>query len=225
MLSLNNSLYCIKIASRQSPLAKVQVTEVYRALRALFPDIAFDTTYMSTKGDDDQKTSLRKMEKTDFFTQEVDQHLLSGQSRAAIHSAKDLPNPISEGLSIAAITKGVNSSDSLVLRDGETVDTLSEDALIATSSERREETVRMLRSDLQFCDIRGNIQQRLAKLESGEVDGVVIAEAALIRLELTQLNRVTLPGATTALQGQLAILVRSDDETMKKLFSVLDSRT
>lgn len=214
----------LSASGRSSPLSRKQVIEVEKELQQYHPAIYFETTFLTTVGDRDQKTSLRTLDKTDFFTKDIDERVQKGLSRIGIHSAKDLPDPIPAGLSIVAVTKGVDSSDSLVLPQGMTIDTLKKGAIIATSSERREENVRQLRSDLQFVDIRGTINQRLEKMEKGEVDGVVIAEAALIRLELTHLNRVTLPGETTAGQGQLAIVAREDDVEIQELFSCIDTR-
>lgn len=119
--------------------------------------------------------------------------LLSKTIRLAIHSAKDLPDPLPEGLALALVTKGVDPRDSLVFREGDSLSTLPSGAVIATSSSRREEVVRQLRGDLVFIDLRGDIEERLAKLTDG-ADGVVVAEAALIRLKLTHLNRLILPG-------------------------------
>ena len=144
--------------------------------------------------------------------------------RIAIHSAKDLPDPLPKGLSIIALTRGIDPCDSLVFRSEEGLDTLPSGAIIATSSARREEAVKSLRTDLSFQDIRGTIEQRLQKLNDGLVDGVVIAEAALIRLGLTHLNRIKLTADTAPLQGKLAILAREDDLEMKSFFSCLDSR-
>jgi porphobilinogen deaminase len=110
------------------------------------------------------------------------------------------------------------------MRHGSTFENLPNGSIIATSSDRREAIVRQLRSNLHFQDIRGTIGQRLEKLNQGHIDGVVIAEAALIRLGLTHLNRFTLPGETVKYQGQLAIMARDDDLEMFNLFACLDSR-
>jgi len=208
------------VGARSSPLSQAQVREVQAALH----DVQLSPLFVETTGDRDQKTSLRSLGKTDFFTCEVDELLLSGKCDIAIHSAKDLPEPLPQGIQLVALTKGVDASDALVMRAGTTLSQLPHRARIGTSSERREEAVRMLRNDLTFVDIRGTIAQRLAKLENGEVDGVVIAEAALIRLQLKHLNRIKLPGETTPLQGQLAIMAREGDEAMKQVFAPLDVR-
>jgi hydroxymethylbilane synthase len=214
----------ITIASRQSLLAKAQVEEVLKELNLHHPYVSFSCTFLDTTGDKDQKTSLRTLDKTDFFTKEIDNLLLSGCCRVGIHSAKDLPDPLPNGLSIAAITRGINPSDSLVLKEGITPFNFSYQPLIATSSERREEAVKKIMPHAIFTDIRGTIHQRLQVLNENRVDGVVIAEAALIRLGLTNLNRVTLPGKTTPLQGQLAVIVREDDVEIHTLFACMDNR-
>lgn len=184
----------ITVGVRNSPLSKAQLGEILVALNHFHPDITFHPIYIQTAGDRDKKTSLRTLDKTDFFTQQIDRMQLAGQCRIAIHSAKDLPDPLAQGLAIVALTQGIDASDSLVLKEGETLETLPAGANIATSSDRREKSVRELREDLNFMDIRGTIEERLTRLTEGEIEGLVVAEAALIRLKLTHLNRVTLPG-------------------------------
>lgn len=215
---------CITVGARGSALSIAQCREVLEELRRDHPEVEFHLETVTTTGDLDLKTSLRDLDKTDFFTKEIDAKLLNHECRIAIHSAKDLPDPLPKHLKIVALTKGIDPADSLVLREGAAWETLPPGALIATSSERREQVIKNMRADLSCCDIRGTIQQRLQKLESGEVDGVVIAEAALIRLELTHLNRLKLDGTTASLQGRLAIVAREDDEEMEALFSCIDTR-
>lgn len=209
----------IEVGARSSPLSRRQVEEVFEALK-----IPYKAHFLESTGDLDQKTSLRTLDKTDFFTREIDQMVLKGECRVGVHSAKDLPEPIPLGLKIIAITQGIDPSDSLVLREFDTLASLKTGSVIATSSVRREEAVRLLRADLSFKDLRGTIHKRLELLETGEADGVVVAEAALLRLNLAHLNRVRLPGPTTPLQGQLAIVAKEDDQEMAQLFSPLDSR-
>jgi hydroxymethylbilane synthase len=215
----------IAVAARSSPLSQIQVREVLDELRRFHPEIEFETTLVESQGDKDQSTSLRTMEKTNFFTKEIDELILNKSCRIGIHSAKDLPHPLPEGLSVLALTKGLDPADVLVMRPNKSIQTLPSGAIIATSSERRENALRQLRSDLRFVDLRGIISQRLAKLESGVVDGVIIAEAALIRLGLTHLNRIKIPGETAEGQGKLAVVGRTDDDEMMELFACLDSRS
>ncbi len=190
----------LKIGARSSPLSRAQVEEF-----KLEFGIECEVVWVKTTGDIDKVTSLRTLDKTDFFTRELDQMLLRGEIDAAVHSAKDLPDPLPRGLWVAALSKGVNSRDSLVIKR-EPV------RLVATSSVRREESVRQLYPDCQFVDLRGTIQERLEK----DVDGVVVAEASLIRLNLTHLNRVFLPGETTPGQGKLAIVCRVNETICAK---------
>lgn len=214
----------IIVGARRSPLSQAQVWEVEKEIKRHRPHIAFAPLFVDTHGDIDQKTSLRSLDKTDFFTKEVDAMLLSGACRIAVHSAKDLPHPLPEGLTIIALTAGVDPSDSLVLKANAALGNLPDRFVVATSSARREDAVRQLVPHATFIDLRGTIGHRLAKLDSGAADGVVVAEAALIRLGLTHLNRATLPGDTVQGQGQLAIMARADDHEMQRLFAVLDSR-
>lgn len=222
---MSSSIKCIiEVGARGSPLSRVQIEEVLNEVRAFHPDVDFQPIYVQTTGDNDLKTSLRTLDKTDFFTKEIDALQLSGGCRISIHSAKDLPEPLPKGLVLAALTQGVDPSDVLVLREGASLETLPLGAKIGTSSVRREKNIVGLRSDLVCVDIRGTIGARLQLLSQGVVDGLVMAEAALIRLELTHLNRIRLPGEGAPLQGQLAVLAREDDEEMLKLFAPIDTR-
>ena len=198
----------IKAGARFSPLSKAQFEE---AQGMLHPHFILEPVWTGSPGDRDRTLSLRDLDRTDFFTRDLDEMLLAGAIRIAIHSAKDLPDPLPKGLILTVLTQGIDPRDSLVLRDGESLFSLPRGAIIATSSKRREEAVNQIRSDLSFIDLRGTIEERIAKLHTGEADGVVVAEAALIRLRLTELNRIFLPGETAFLQGKLAILARADD--------------
>lgn len=182
------------VGARNSPLSRAQVEEIRQEF-----GLNFEVVYVETTGDLDQKTSLKTLEKSDFFTKELDQMLLNGKIDLAIHSAKDLPDPLPKGLKIAALSVGVDPRDSLVIKK-EPVQ------VVATSSIRREEAVREIYPNARFVDVRGTIQERLKK----DVDAVVVAEAALIRLKLTHLKRVFLPSETAPLQGKIAIVCRED---------------
>jgi hydroxymethylbilane synthase len=217
------SLRIIPAAARNSPLSKAQVQEVWSELKQYDPDVTFETIWLETTGDKDQITSLRTLDKTDFFTKEVDEMLLQNKCRIGIHSAKDLPEPLTKGLVIVALTRGIDPSDVLVFRRNEQLSSLPKGAKIGTSSERREKTIRELRPDLICVDIRGNIQKRLELLDSGAFDGVVMAEAALRRLGIHR-ERLFLPGPSAPLQGRLAVIAREGDVEMKDLFACIDGR-
>ena len=214
----------IKVGARGSPLSRAQLQEVLLELQAFHPGVAFEPVWVETTGDKDLNTSLRTLEKSNFFTQEIDALQLCGGCRISIHSAKDLPDPLPKGLCLAALTQGVDPSDSLVLREGESLESLPFGAKVGTSSVRREKNICALRTDFVCTDVRGTIHTRLALLNRGVIDALVVAEAALIRLKLTHLNRIPLPGERAALQGQLAVLACEGDEEILTLFSCIDVR-
>jgi hydroxymethylbilane synthase len=191
----------IRTGLRGSPLSLAQLREMQKHLD-------LDPVIIDTQGDGDRSTSLRELDKSDFFTREIDEALLNGRVRLALHSAKDLPEPLPEGLTLAALTPSIAPHDVLVgeMRPG---------MRVATSSKRREESVRRLIPDAVLVDVRGNIGERLAQLEAGKFDGLVVAEAALIRLGLTHLERTEVPGDAAPLQGQLALVCRTDDFEMR----------
>jgi len=204
----------IPAAARSSPLSRAQVLEIAASL-------SLDCTFVETTGDLDRHTSLRVLDKTSsFFTQEVDDLVLQGKCRLAIHSAKDLPDPLPKSLHMVALTAGVDPSDSLVIR----AEGLPPFPVLATSSDKRQQVLSLLYPHARFVDIRGTIGERLDQLNQKTVDGVVIAEAALIRLGLTALPRIRLPGPTTALQGQLALIAHEEDRDIAALVAPLDCR-
>ncbi len=212
----------IDIAARSSNLSIKQVAEVISLMSELYPNISFKTHFIETKGDKDKKQSLRDLDKTDFFTHEIDHFILNKKNYIGVHSAKDLPDPIHKDLKVVAFTKCLDSRDSIVTNKEVSFFELKKGSVVATSSYRREMMVKSLRSDLKFIDIRGTIEERLKVLESKKVDGVVIAEAALIRLNLTHLNRVILDSETVQGQGQLAVIANKDDKEMEDIFSLIN---
>lgn len=209
----------IKVGARGSALSRKQVEEVMGEI-----GIEYEAEWIETTGDRDKTSSLGPMEKTDFFTREVDGKVLSGECNVGIHSAKDLPEPLPKGLKIFALTKGVASHDSLVMREGQKFEKLKRCALIGSSSKRRDRVVKGLKPDLQCIEVRGTIEERLEKLDRGEIDGLVVAEAALIRLGITGRNRIYLPGHVVPLQGKLAVVGRERDEQSEALFQKIDHR-
>jgi hydroxymethylbilane synthase len=223
-LSLKEKTLTITVAARTSPLSRVQVKEIETELKKHQSHVEFSPLWLISTGDQDLKTSLRDLGKTDFFSKEVDGALLADCCDIAVHSAKDLPEPLTPGLTLIALTVGKDPRDSLVFREEQSIETLPSGAVVGCSSERREEMIKKLRPDLIFKDIRGTIHHRLEQVQSGEFDAVVIAEAALIRLELTHLPRHILDDPTTEHQGQLAVLARSENSEMESLFSCIDCR-
>lgn len=216
-MPFENCYLDISVGARGSALSQKQIWEVHRELTHYHPHVHFHPTWVTTYGDQDRVTSLRLLEKTDFFTREIDLRQLQGEFRIAIHSAKDLPDLLASGLQLIALTQGVDPSDVLVYNH----DPLPQGAVIGTSSLRREEMMRAWRPDFRCVDIRGTIEERLSQLDVGNFDGIVMAEAALIRLGLIHRRRIKLEGAPAPLQGKLAVVALETDTTMKELFSCI----
>ncbi len=193
----------MKVAARNSNLSRAQVLEIEKEL-----GISLDPIFVETHGDQNLLKSLRDMDKTDFFTREVDALVLSKKARISIHAAKDLPDPLPEGLKCIYISDGVDPRDVLVLGPKP----LEEIKIVGSSSDRRDEMVKAILPDVICKDIRGTIERRLEQLDEAQFDAVVMAEAALVRLGLTHRKRIYLEGETAALQGKLAILARCDDQ-------------
>ena len=209
----------IKVGARGSKLSQRQVEEIMGGLGR-----EYECGWVETMGDRDLISSLVQMDKTNFFTREIDEKVLEGKCDVGIHSAKDLPEPLPKGLKLIALTQGIDSSDSLVMRDEDRLETLKKGAVIGSSSPRRNRVVRGLRPDFLCKELRGPVGMRLEMLDRGDVDALVVAEAALIRLGLTGRNRMTLPGLGAPLQGKLAVVAREGDLKMEEAFRSLDSR-
>ncbi len=217
----------LRVGTRTSPLALVQVQEILRALKKVAPRIKTKIVGIDTVGDKDKKTPISEMEGTDFFTREIDQALLRKKIDLAVHSAKDLPDVMPEGIAIAAVTASVDPYDVLVSQKDLKLRELPKGARVGTSSERRKAQLRTYRPDLTIVDIRGTMQERLDKLKSERLDAVVIAGAGLLRLGLGRFitEQISLDILKPhPLQGSLAVTVRQEDEALKKLFSKLDKK-
>lgn len=216
-----------KVGTRSSPLALRQVREVLDNLKKFYPQFKVKIVTMDTYGDKDKKTFISSIEGSDFFTREIDQALLRGEIDFAVHSAKDLPDSIKEGLVITAITEGFDSRDALVSKKGLSLGQLPQGAVIGTSSKRRKEGLRSFRSDFKLVDIRGTIEERLRKLDSNGLDAIVIAVCALLRLGLENRINQIIPSSIIKPhpgQGSLAIITRKERPGLVKILSTLDSR-
>ncbi len=192
----------IRIATRQSPLALLQVEELVREVGITDYELVKLTSY----GDRHKEQSLMDGGLApDFFTRELDEALLSGKADIAVHSAKDLPYPLTDGIEVIALTEGKDKTDSLVARDGLTLATLPAGSKVGTSSAQRREELLKLRSDLEVVPIRGTIEERIAQVDSGKVDALIVATCALERLGLLHRATERLPFKTHPLQGNLAV--------------------
>ncbi|MCL4417940.1 MAG: glutamyl-tRNA reductase [Actinobacteria bacterium] len=216
-----------KVGSRNSLLALKQVEEVTRLLNQFYPDLKFEVIGMDTYGDKDKTTPISDIEGTDFFTREIEGALLEKKIDFAVHSAKDLPDKLPQGLMIAAITRQIDPCDALVSRESLELDKLRYGAKIGTSSQRRKDQLKNYRNDFQFIDIRGNIGERLAKLDNDGLDAIVLAACALVRLGLQHRISQYLPFEILKphpLQGALAIETRAEDIQLINLLGVIHGK-
>jgi uroporphyrinogen III methyltransferase/synthase len=211
----------ITLVTRASALALQQSQEI---ISLLPPSVVPVIKPIVSWGDKHKHHSLMNNSVADIFTRELDQALLRGQGDLAVHSAKDLPYPLAEGLEVIALLPAAEQTDCLASRGGLKLKQLPRGAKVGTSSPLRQEQMNRLRPDLKAVDIRGTIEERLAKINSGEVDAVIVATCALKRLRREAAISEILPIKTHALQGHLAVVARDDREDLKALFAAYDLR-
>ncbi|MBL8601596.1 MAG: hydroxymethylbilane synthase [Myxococcales bacterium] len=200
------------LATRRSALALAQSRRMARALEAAVPGLAVQELHVVTEGDRVQDRPLAAIGGKGLFVKEIEEALLDGRARLAVHSMKDLPVSLAPGLVIAATPRRASPWDLLVTRDGRALGALSDGATVGTSSQRRALQLRAVRPDLNITLLRGNVDTRLRKLEEGQYDAIVLAEAGLERLGLAPPG-VRLEGVLTpsVAQGVLALECRADD--------------
>lgn len=209
----------IRIATRRSPLARWQANHVAALLRAREPGLEVRLHEVTTKGDKILEVPLAKVGGKGLFVKEIEDALLGGEAEIAVHSMKDLPALLAEGLAVGAVPEREDPRDALCSR-GARLEELRKGARVGTSSLRRSAQLRALRPDLHVETIRGNVETRLRKIEQG-LDAVVLAYAGLRRLGLAdRATQVFDPGQMlpAVAQGALAIEARaSDAATMGRL--------
>jgi hydroxymethylbilane synthase len=174
----------IRVGSRESKLAIAQSELIINEIRAKHPELDFEIITMKTKGDIILDKRLDKIGGKGLFIKELENALLENKIDMAVHSLKDMPGDLPQGLKISAYSKREDPRDVLISRNGETIFELKPGAVIGTSSKRREVQIANLRPDIIFKTLRGNVNTRLAKLEAGEYDAIVLAAAGLIRLNM-----------------------------------------
>ena len=171
----------LRLATRGSRLALAQAALAADALRAVGVP-AVETVVVRTQGDREAATPVTRLEGEGWFSAALEMELVAGRADAAVHSAKDLPSRLGDGLAVAAFLERADCRDGLVTQDGSGLEALRPGATVGTSSARRAAFLRVLRPDLVAVPIRGNVDTRLRKLEAGEVAGLLIACAGLDRI-------------------------------------------
>ncbi len=218
----------IRIGSRKSQLALVQTYWVREQLQKSFPDISFEVHTMSTQGDKILDVALAKIGDKGLFTKELEVGMLNQEIDFAVHSLKDLPTNLPEGLTLAAITERENPADALVVHEkyqDKQIETLPAGAVIGTSSLRRLAQLRHQFPHFTFRDVRGNLNTRMAKLDAGEYDALILAAAGLQRLGMGDRIHQILPPEVSLHavgQGALGIECRADDNELITLLKAIE---
>ena len=171
----------IRVGTRGSNLALIQTNWAIDRLKEKFPEVEFEVKIIKTKGDKILHLSLDKIGDKGLFVKEIESQLLEGEIDLAVHSMKDMPAEVVEGLKFAAVPKREDPRDVIILREGlNSFDELPIGATIGTGSKRRKYQFLRKRPDLNIVPIRGNIETRISKIESENLDGIVLAASGVI---------------------------------------------
>ncbi|GJQ24501.1 hydroxymethylbilane synthase [Candidatus Brocadia sapporoensis] len=215
----------IVVGSRGSKLALIQTNWVISELKKLNPGFEFHIEKISTKGDKITDTPLSRLGGVGLFTKELETALIKGKIDLAVHSAKDVPTELHEGLMIGATPKREDPHDVLISNNNANLDKLPDAARIGTSSLRRRAQLLAFRPDFKILDLRGNLDTRLKKLETDDLDAIVVAHAGLRRMGYTGPISQIIPFdimLPAVGQGSLCIEIRKDDARINKIVSSLD---
>jgi hydroxymethylbilane synthase len=215
----------IVIGSRGSKLALIQANWVKSQLEESNPDIKFSIEKFKTKGDKLTDAPLSRLGGTGLFTKELENALLDNKVDLIVHSAKDVPTEIPEGLVLGAFPKREDPHDVLISKNNQCLKDLPQNAVIGTSSLRRRAQILAFRQDLKVVDLRGNLDTRLKKLDSGDLDAIVVARAGLLRFSLSEKASEIIPYdimLPAVGQGALCIEIRDNDDEVKEIISILN---
>ena len=217
----------IRIGTRGSPLALVQAHDTRRRLAAALsiPEAAIAIVAIRTSGDRITDRPLSEVGGKGLFTREIDEALLDGSIDIAVHSAKDLPTALPDGIVIAATLPREDTRDALLSPRAARLEDLPPGAVLGTSSLRRRAMALRLRPDLRVVDFRGNVETRIRKLEEGVADATILAMAGLNRLGLAAraAGAIEHDGWLPAVaQGTIAIAARTDDDTSRTRLAAID---
>jgi hydroxymethylbilane synthase len=215
----------IVIGSRGSKLALIQANWVKSQLEESNPDIKFSIEKFKTMGDKLTDAPLSKLGGTGLFTKELENALLDNRVDLIVHSAKDVPTEIPEGLVLGAFPKREDPHDVLISKNNQCLKDLPQNAVIGTSSLRRRAQILAFRQDLKVVDLRGNLDTRLKKLDSGDLDAIVVARAGLLRFSLSEKASEIIPYdimLPAVGQGALCIEIRDNDDEVKEIISILN---
>jgi len=215
----------LRIATRQSALALWQANHVAARLRDEHSGVAIELVPLSTRGDLILDRPLATIGGKGLFLKELEVAMLDGLADIAVHSLKDVPMELDDGFALGAVLERADAADAFVSIEYERVDQLPHGARVGTSSLRRQAQLRALRPDLVLLDLRGNVGTRLAKLDAGDYDAIILACAGLDRLGESRRIRSRLEPPfwlPAAAQGAIAIEYRASNERVAELIRPLD---
>ena len=215
----------LRIATRKSPLALWQTEHVAARLREAHPGLEVELVPMSTRGDQVLDRSLAAIGGKGLFLKELEVAMQRGEADCAVHSLKDVPMELEPGFALPAILARADHADAFVSNRYDNIDALPQGARVGTSSLRRQAQLRARRPDLELLDLRGNVNTRLAKLDAGEYDAIILACAGLQRLgfDARIRSRLDAPDWLPApAQGAIAIECRDGDDAIAALCKALD---
>lgn len=215
----------IKLGTRGSQLALWQASHIESLLKTHHPQLKVERIIIHTEGDRDQNSSLTQIGGQGVFTKAIEQALLDGRIDIAVHSLKDLPSQMADGLALGAVPQRGPVEDVLVTNDGKSYSDLTTGATVATGSIRRRSQLQRLRPDLKMVDLRGNIDTRLRKLREQNLDGIIMARAALLRLELDEVRFSVFPVEDMVPgvgQGAVGVQIRSNDAATGAVIAALN---
>lgn len=216
----------LTIATRESPLALWQANWVKERLEKLHPTLSVSLLGMTTQADRMLETPLIQVGGKGLFVKELEEALLDGRADIAVHSMKDMPMLLPEGLCLPVMCEREDPRDAFISNQFASIQELPPGAVIGTSSLRRQSQLRALRPDLNCMNLRGNVNTRLKKLDSGEFTGIILAAAGLKRLDLEGRIRsyLTAEQSLPAVgQGVLGVECREQDEATQELIAPLDN--
>jgi hydroxymethylbilane synthase len=217
----------VRVGTRESVLARLQTDIVVAAMRDKFPKQQFAIVPITTHGDKVQDKPIADLGTRGVFVKELERALIAGEVDFVVHSLKDLPSDLPEGLHLAALLNREDPRDVLISHGAVPLKNLLPGALVATSSRRRTAQLLAARPDLKFADMRGNIQTRFRKFDERQCDAMVLAAAGLIRLGMEDRITEFLPIeiSTPAVgQGALAVECLSTDTRMIELLAAIDDK-
>lgn len=227
-MTVSSSTRTIRIASRKSQLAMVQTHWVREQLEKHYPNRQFEVETMSTQGDKILDVALSKIGDKGLFTKELEVKMLDHTADLAVHSLKDLPTKLPDGLVLGCITEREDPADAIVVHSkykDKQLETMPKGAVIGTSSLRRLAQLRYHFPHFTFKDIRGNVNTRLRKLDEGEFDGIILAVAGLQRLGMKSRIHQVIPSEISLHavgQGALGIECREGDMEILELIKAIE---